>query len=175
MNTLNKLEAGLVNAIKAEYDGLDVADTKGIQTFQIRGVEAVNKLVAEYNPDNLIDHELIGLVLGSLVDLQVRDYSMGITNADNLNKLNNLWAFLTALAPEGDVAPVATLWAITHYEMGNTALALEALDIASSDNSEYSLTKLIARVISAGWPTESFQAMRNELHTKILAGIYETN
>jgi hypothetical protein len=174
MNTINKAKFDLVNKYYVEYSELDYSDKKTLQAFEIRGVEAVNKLVAEFNGD-LVNEELTALVLGSLTDLQVRDYCMGITTAENLNKLNNLWSILTAVAPAGAIAPVATLWAITHYEMGNTALALEALDIASSDNSEYSLTKLIARVISAGWPTESFQAMRNELHTKILAGIYETN
>ena len=173
MTTINKVEFDLVNKYFIEYSKLDYSDDKTLQAFQIRGVEAVNKLVAEYNPENLIEHDLIALVLGSLVDLQVRDYSMGITNAENLNKLNDLWAFLTAVAPAGSIAPVATLWAISDYELGNTASALEGLNIASSDDSEYSLTKLIARVINAGWPIESFQAMRSELHHKVVAGIYE--
>ena len=174
MTTLNKVNSKLVNKIKAEYSAINADDVKAVQAFQVRGADAVNKLIDEYNPDNLIDGELIGLVLGSLVDLQVRDYSMGITTPENLNKLNNLWAFLTHLAPAGSIAPVATLWAITDYEMGNTALALEGLDIAKNDNSEYALTKLIARVINAGWPKESFSAMRAELHHKVIAGIYET-
>jgi hypothetical protein len=175
MTTLNKVNFKAVNAIKDEYDLINADDTKAVQTFRIRGAEAVNKLVAEYNPDNLINQDLIALVLGSMVDLQVRDYAMGITTAETLNKLNNLWAFLTGLAPEGFIAPVATLWAITHYEMGNTALAIEGLRIASDDDSEYSLTKLIFRVVNAGWSPESFQEMRDELHHKVVAGIYETN
>lgn len=173
MTTLNKISFKAVNAIKAEYDLINDDDNKAVQAFRIRGAEAVNKLVAEYNPDNLLDQELIALVLGSMVDLQVRDYAMGITTAETLNKLNNLWAFLTGLAPEGFIAPVATLWAITDYEMGNTALALEGLKIAGNDNSDYPLMKLIARVIGAGWPKESFQEMRDELHHQVIAGIYE--
>ena len=173
MTTLNKISFKAVNAIKAEYDLINDDDNKAVQAFRIRGAEAVNKLVAEYNPDNLLDQELIALVLGSMVDLQVRDYAMGITTAETLNKLNNLWAFLTGLAPEGFIAPVATLWAITDYEMGNTALALEGLKIAGNDNSDYPLMKLISRVINAGWPKESFQEMRDELHHQVIAGIYE--
>ena len=175
MNTLNKVNSKLVNKIKAEYS-FNADDKTAVQAFQVRGAEAVNKLVDEYNPDNLIDIDsvLIGLVLGSLVDLQVRDYAMGITTPENLNKLNNLWAFLTALAPAGSIAPVATLWAISDYEMGNTALALEALTIAFNDEAEYPLAKLISRVIKAGWPKESFSAMRAELHHKIVKVIYGT-
>ena len=100
---------------------------------------------------------------------------MGITTTENLNRLNNLWAFLTALAPAGSIAPVATLWAISDYEMGNTASALERLDTAKADQEDYSLAKLIGRVISTGWPVESFTAMRSELHHKVVAGIYGDN
>jgi hypothetical protein len=175
MSTLNKIEFDLVNKYFIEFSSLfnDDSDTdnKAIQAFEIRGVEAVNKLVAEFNGD-LVDQELTALVLGSLNDLQVRDYCMGITTAENLNKLNNLWSLLTAVAPAGAIAPVATLWAISDYEMGNTASALERLDTAKADQEDYSLAKLIGRVISAGWPVESFTAMRSELHHKVVAGIY---
>ena len=175
MKTINKVEFDLVNKYYLEFSSLlnDDSDTdnKAIKAFEIRGVEAVNKLVAEFNGD-LVDEELTALVLGSLTDLQVRDYCMGITTTENLNKLNNLWSLLTAVAPAGAIAPVATLWAISDYEMGNTASALERLDTARADQAEYSLAKLIGRVISAGWPVESFQAMRSELHHKIVAGIY---
>lgn len=175
MSTLNKIEFDLVNKYFIEFSSLlnddSDADNKAIQAFEIRGVEAVNKLVAEFNGD-LVDQELTALVLGSLNDLQVRDYCMGITTAENLNKLNNLWSLLTAVAPAGAIAPVATLWAISDYEMGNTASALERLNTAKADQEDYSLAKLIGRVISAGWPVESFTAMRSELHHKVVAGIY---
>lgn len=174
MTTINKINFKAVNAIKAEYDLLNADDEQAIQAFRIRGANAVNELVANYSPDNLINQDLIALVLASFVDLQVRDYAMGITTADNLNKLNNLWAFLTAIAPEGFIASVATLWAITDYEMGNTALALEGLKIAGNDDANYPLMKLIARVINAGWAKEMFQEMRDELHPQVVAGIYET-
>lgn len=175
MTTLNKVKFDLVNKYFIEYSALlgDDTDTsdKALQAFRIRGVEAINKLVAEFNGD-LVDQELTALVLGSLNDLQVRDYSMGITTLENLNELNNLWSILTAVAPAGAVAPVATLWAISDYEMGNSASALERLDTAMADQEDYSLAKLIKRVISAKWPIESFTAMRAQLHHKVIAGIY---
>jgi len=173
MTTINKVNFKAVNAIKDEYDLINADDDKAVQAFRIRGANAINELVANSSPNTLIDQDLIALVIGSMVDLQVRDYAMGITTAETLNKLNNLWAFLTGLAPEGFIAPVATLWAITDYEMGNTALALEELRIAGNDNSDYALMKLIGRVINAGWQPEMFQQMRDELHHQVVAGIYE--
>lgn len=177
MNTIKKISFRAVNSYYLEFNSLytkenEVISDEAISAFRIRGAQAIDRLVDEFNSDYIVDQELIALVLGSMIDLQVRDYAMGITNKNNLNKLNDLWAFLTNLAPAGAIAPVATLWAITHYELGNTAIALEALDIASNDDSEYALTKLIARVINAGWQREMFSAMRNELHPKVVAEIY---
>jgi hypothetical protein len=177
MNAISKVSFKAVNAIKAEYSALynlegEAVDRKAVQQFQIKGVNALNKLVDEFSPDNLIDEDLIALVIGSLTDLQVRDYAMGITTAENLNNLNNLWAFLTATAPAGSIAPLATLWAITDYELGNSALALEGLKVAQADEADYPLAKLILRVITAGWPKESFTSMRAELHHKVVAGIF---
>ena len=176
MTTINKVSFKAVNAIKAEFNALYLNDEaindEAVKAFRIKGADAVNKLVAEFNPDQLIDHKLIALVLGSMIDLQVRDYAMGISTADNLNKLNDLWAFLTAVAPAGSIAPVATLWAVSDYELGNTALSLEALEIAFNDEAEYPLAKLISRVIKAGWQKEMFTAMRSELHPKVVAEIY---
>ena len=177
MSTIKKVSFRAVNSYHLEFNSLytkenEAVSDEAVSAFRIRGAQAIDRLVDEFNYDYIVDQDLIALVLGSMVDLQVRDYAMGITTADNLNKLNDLWAFLTNLAPKGAIAPVATLWATTHYELGNTAIALEALEIAFNDDSDYALTKLIMRVINAGWQPEMFTAMRNELHPKVVAEIY---
>jgi hypothetical protein len=114
-------------------------------------------------------------VLGSLIDLQVRDYAIGITNESNRDKLINIWSALAIIAPKGSIAPVATLCAVVNYESGNEKTALEWLSVASKDNSEYALTKLITRVVNAGWGADSFAVMRQQLHPKVVKVIYGEN
>ena len=73
------------------------------------------------------------------------------------------------------IAPVASLLAALSYEKGEGALAQRCLDRALADDPSYSLASLLRRVFSAGWPPESFSAMRKDLHPKVCAGIFESN
>lgn len=175
MNTLtidkNKLEELHQNydAIVNQEDG--IARDIAFQTFQISGANAINDLIAS----DEMDPNIINLVLGSLVDLQVRDYAVGITTESNRDKLINIWSALAIIAPKGSIAPVATLCAIANYESGNEKTALEWLAKAQKDESEYPLAKLISRVIAAGWGSEQFGVMRQQLHPKIVKVIYGKN
>lgn len=175
MNTLT-IDKNKVSELHESYDvivslenGLD--RDSAIQAFQVKGANAINDLIAS----DEMDTNTINLVLGSLVDLQVRDYAMGITTESNRDKLINIWSALAIIAPSGSIAPVATLCAIANYESGNEKTALEWLALASKDNSEYPLAKLISRVIGAGWGAEQFGVMREQLHPKVVATIYGKN
>jgi hypothetical protein len=59
------------------------------------------------------------------------------------------------------------------YEGGDGALAQKALDRALDDDEHYPLAALLRRVFNAGWPPESFAAMRAELHPKVIASIFD--
>lgn len=175
MKTL-EIDKNKVNELHNKYEAIIALDDEvtlnsKIKAFQINGVEAINTLIC----DDEASISTINLVVGSLIDLQVRDYAIGITSDDNRDKLINLWQQLATIAPSGSIAPLATLCAIANYEAGNTHTAKEWLDTASSDNPEYALMGLIRRVIAQGFSPELFQVMRGELHNKVLAGIYENN
>jgi hypothetical protein len=83
-----------------------------------------------------------------------------------------MWRELLRIAPRGFVAPIASLFASLAYERGEGALAQKALDRALADDDQYSLALLLRRVFNAGWPPESFTAMRIDLHPKVVAGIF---
>jgi hypothetical protein len=119
------------------------------------------------------DQELSARVLGALSDIQVRDFALGSHTQATYEIYSQMWRYLLRIAPEGFVAPVATLFAATSYERGEGALAHRALDRALADDPTYSLTALLRRVFSAGWPPESFAQMRTDLHPKVCAGIFE--
>jgi hypothetical protein len=83
-----------------------------------------------------------------------------------------MWRDLLRIAPRGFVAPVACLFAAMAYERGEGALAHKGLDRALGDDDQYSLAHLLRRVFTAGWPPQSFSAMRAQLHPKVVAAIF---
>jgi len=172
VNTLT-IDRAMVNKLHLNYEAIFDLESQGdkdiaYKAFQVSGANAINDLITddEINPDTA------NLVLGSLVDLQVRDYAIGITDESNRDKLINIWSELTKIAPAGAIAPVATLCAVANYEAGNEKTATEWLSIATADDREYALTKLIVRVIQAGWGSDGFAVMRKQLHPKVVATIY---
>lgn len=113
--------------------------------------------------------EFCAAAINALRDIQVRDYVLGIINADNVSTIKRALSNLAEVTPEEYSAPVDTLLALTYYELDNTDTALEILNGVST---EYSLASLLTRVFQAGWPKEAFQQMRNELHPKVVSTIF---
>jgi len=145
----------------------------GVRVLQREGALAVNDLAAEFAEKGISeDNLLMALVLKRLQDLQVRDYAMGIVSAENIETMWSMWRHLMKIAPEGYIAPVATLFSAINYERGDGSMASKALDIAFKDQPNYPLAKLLKRVYAAGWPPESFAKMRGELHPKVVATLF---
>lgn len=172
METLIKVDSKKVKSIRNSYERIISLEgeqlDKKIQQFQIKGANAINNLVN----GNDVEGKNSTLVVGSLVDLQVRDYAVGITNSANRNKLIELWEGLAKSAPVGTIAPLATLAGITRYEIGDNLGANEWLDVADKDQEGYALAQLIRRVMSAGWTVDQFEVMRKQLHPKVVKTIY---
>lgn len=113
--------------------------------------------------------EFCAAAINALRDIQVRDYVLGIINADNVSTIKRALGHLASVTPEEYSAPVDTLLALTYYETDeDNTMALEILDGVK----EYSLATLLTRVFQAGWPKEAFQNMREELHPKVVATIF---
>jgi hypothetical protein len=83
-----------------------------------------------------------------------------------------MWRELLKVAPTNYVAPVATLFAAIAYENGEGALAHRALDRAIEDQPEYSMSRLLRRVFSSGWPPSGFSQLRTELHPRVTQTIF---
>jgi len=151
-----------------------------LQIAQRTGALAVLDLASRFIAGSLgrdiaDDQRLSGQVLGSLRDIQVRDFALGSHDETSIEIYWTMWRYLVRIAPAGFVAPVASLLAALSYEKGEGALAQRCLDRALADDPSYSLAALLRRVFSAGWPPESFGAMRRDLHPKVCAGIFEPN
>ena len=149
-------------------------DSPDINECQRDGATAVIDLAVEFEKfDQSCNPETIAKVLGRLSDIQVRDFALGSHSTSSFQTYWQMWRYLLQIAPVGFVAPVACLFATLAYERGDTPLAYKALDRASLDQPNYSLTILLRRVFGSGWPAAAFAAMRTELHPKVTAGIFD--
>jgi hypothetical protein len=144
-----------------------------LSTLQRDGATAVIDLAGEFAAGRgSEDLELTARVIGRLADIQVRDFALGSHTDEDIDSYFLMWRQLMRMAPVGQVAPVASLFAALAYESGDGALAHRALDRALADINGYALALLLRRVFTAGWPPQSFAAMRRELHPKVSAGIF---
>lgn len=141
--------------------------------LQREGAEAVIDFMADFQAEGLCrDKKLIALVLVRLLDLQVRDFALGSVTEETMNHYFNAWRWLMRIAPEGHVAPVATLFAAVAYERGDGALAQRALDRVETDDPNYAMLTLFRKVFSRAWSPDNFAAMRAELHPKICESLF---
>jgi hypothetical protein len=149
------------------------SDSEEIQELQRDGATAIIDLVGEYREGRgAEDRELAARVIGRLSDIQVRDFALGSHTDESADCYWAMWRDLLRIAPRGFVAPIACLFAAMAYERGEGALAHKGLDRGLGDDDQYSLAHLLRRVFTAGWPPQSFSAMRTELHPKVVAAIF---
>ena len=149
------------------------SDSEEIQELQRDGATAIIDLAGEYREGRgAEDRELAARVIGRLSDIQVRDFALGSHADESADYYWVMWRDLLRIAPRGFVAPVACLFAAMAYERGEGALAHKGLDRALGDDDQYSLAHLLRRVFTAGWPPQSFSAMRAQLHPKVVAAIF---
>jgi hypothetical protein len=149
------------------------SDSEEIQELQRDGATAIIDLVGEYREGRgAEDRELAARVIGRLSDIQVRDFALGSHTDESADCYWAMWRDLLRIAPRGFVAPIACLFAAMAYERGEGALAHKGLDRGLGDDDQYSLAHLLRRVFTAGWPPQSFSAMRIELHPKVVAAIF---
>ena len=140
-------------------------------SIQRAGAEMVEALFNTHQQGDNVDDDTVAQILYYLTDIQVRDYALGLLEPDNADRIIPALLYLIDKAPTDTIyinAP-ASLLAALHYEMGNTADAFLMLSTAQAD---YSLARLLDRVIRYGWTPAGFAKMRTELHPKVKEGIF---
>ena len=138
------------------------------KTAQRVGARLVEEFFA--SPTKQSDEVLVN-VLYYLTDIQVRDYTLGLLDPSTPDKFRPALLLLLDAAPTDTeyINAPACLLAALEYEQDNKEDALLMLSNASKD---YSLAQLLTRVFEAGWPANAFGNMREELHPKVVAGIF---
>ena len=106
-------------------------------------------------------------------DLQIRDYLIGLPNSYTLSECSEFVDFLANSAGDENRYAFDTVNAMYQYEMENVNNCQRLISQAYEANPDYSLTKLVTRVLGAGWPADSFASMRQELAPKVMNHILE--
>lgn len=121
---------------------------------------------------DLTGEKLESVILAVNSDVQVRDWLMGLPQRWTLEEGIKLMQYLCVHAPSEDIVPFVTLQSLYYYELGDAGKAIYLLNYAIRLDKDYSLAMLLLKVITAGWPPKNFQAMREELHSKVMESCF---
>ena len=112
------------------------------------------------------------VILACNSDIQVRDWLMGMPMRWSLEECIKFTQYMAVHTTKDDSVPFVTVQAMYYYELDQVEKAILLLNYALQLDKEYSLAKLLRRVIDSGWPSESFAEMRNELDPKVVDACY---
>jgi hypothetical protein len=147
-------------------------DIKTDLPTHLEAKNALDSLLDSFQDSRMLEETAIKTAtLGIAESVQIRDYALGAIGIA-LDSEDSL-AFITAIQLLGqDSAALEAIRGAYLYELGQIEpRQVKALDKALELVNGHSLSLLLRRVMSAGWPCESFRAMRNELHPKVEAGL----
>lgn len=160
----------MTTATAINYDALTTGEAKLV-------LDKVIKQIAEQTGEILVASDDVKIIAYALKNnLQLRDYLMGLTSDGlSVESVNNILRVLAVLIKSAELPayPVETVLASYQYQLGDSASALVSL--ANGLAKDYSLAKLLLRVINAGWPANSFATMSQELHPKVLKELTRTS
>ena len=139
-------------------------------------LDKVIKQISEQTGEILIAGDDVQIIAYALENnLQLRDYLMGLTSDGlSVESVTNILRVLAVLIKSAELPayPVETVLASYMYRLGDSdALTMLASGLAR----DYSLAKLLLRVINSGWPANSFATMSNELHPKVMEELTRTS
>jgi hypothetical protein len=148
-----------------------------INTTLTRGeaLDTINFAIEQFINEIEIEDGMLEVITYAVNnDLQIRDYFLGLPAEFDMQVCIDFVNYLSRLTDILDCYAYDTISAMYHIELGNTELAKKLLAVAEIANSDYNLTKLAKRVISAEWSGEMLTKMREELHDSVVAIISDS-
>lgn len=161
-------------AVVAELITADDSFNPDNKEHNIRIIEDIKQAVTNLADGNWPSAKHIAEVaVATNKNIQVRDYLMGLRQEVDYRFVGQYLEYITELVKKDYALPLATVLSSYFYQAGDVEqtkeLLLQVLDV----DPDYSLAKLLTRVVNAGWEPESMAEMAKELHQKIVDGIYE--
>lgn len=139
-------------------------------------LDKVIKQIADQTGEILVAGDDVAIIAYALENnLQLRDYLMGLTSDGlSVESVSNILLVLSVLIKSAELPayPVETVLASYMYRLGDSDAPMM---LNAGLNKDYSLAKLLQRVINAGWPTGAFATMANELHGKVKEELTRTS
>lgn len=151
--------ASAVTAVAADFAAPHGSQsTGGLEAWRDSALEHLNTLVRDDQP--VTGPEDAAFALQGLADIRVRDTFLWDVSqpGSDPRMVSSRLADLVRCAPEGLVAPVATVLAITRWTSGDGARANVALDRASDDDPDYALANLVGSALRSGLPPSAWSA-----------------
>ena len=152
-------------------------DLDSITTGQAKqALDRVIEQIAQQDSEILVSVDDIKVIAYALENnLQLRDYLMGLTTDGlSVESASNILRVIVELFNSAELPdyPVKTILASYMYRLGDSnALTM----LKSGLDRDYSLAKLLNRVMSAGLPDSLFATMSEELHPKVVAELQATS
>lgn len=95
-----ELNKAIKSLDEIDYDADDFTPAQRI------GANAINELVLQFTRNGIVqDKALVALVLVRLLDLQVRDYAMGMSTEDTSDQVWDMWRWMLRIAPQRICSP----------------------------------------------------------------------
>ena len=132
-----------------------------------QAVTLINDSILDFE-DGLTNDTIQEIIFAVNNELQVRDYLMGLPNTFPMETCKAFLSYLSDSAGIANSYAVDTVLSAYCYETEDMVGSMTFLATALDTKPDYSLAKLIGRVMQAGWPADSFGKMRLELHSKVL-------
>lgn len=156
-HVVSRLEPRIIDLEESLDTELAAPGRALLESWRDRQIE---RLSVQLAAGEALDDDAWCELLVSLGDVRVRDTLLWeLARAiDHGPQLSLLTSGIRA-APEGYVAPVATMLALTAWLAGDGARASIALDRALEDDPDYALAILASRSLHSGMPPESWRGM----------------
>jgi len=144
-------------SIDAARTGIPQArSARALEAWRDTAIGDVSHAIHATGP--LTAHESATALIG-LGDIRVRDtvlWDLSQTPHAPRDAVPRLSALVRS-APDGHVAPAATVLAIAHWLSGDGARANVALDRATADDPDYSLAVMVSAALRSGLPPQSWR------------------
>lgn len=105
-------------------------------------------------------------------NLQIRDFIMGIQLEKDVDYVGQYISLLGNVIVKDKAVPLATIFCGYLYQIEEKEQAKSMLLDVLNLNPDYSLAKLLQKVFAAEWPISVLKEMAEQLHSKVVDGIY---
>ena len=131
-------------------------------------IDTIDNAISDFaNGLELADSTVADITFAVNNDLQMRDYLIGLPINHGLGISAGFINELSEKVTPSERFAYDTVNAMYHYELKNIEACKTLIDSAEDSNPDYNLLKLMKRVISAEWPSNSLTQMRVQLASSV--------